>query len=88
MNRSAILKTKQHELAYVKIPHAHTENSPRLCGSFEPNHVRRTCVSSRKRKLQELYHATVTFAHGTSQRDGKPQLGSEQAFLDANDIQE
>ena len=88
MNRSAILRTKQHELAYVKTPQTLTEYSPRLYDSNEPHFAYRTCVSSRKRKLQELYHATVTFASGNLQGDGKRQFGSEKAFLDANDIQE
>lgn len=47
----------------------------------------RRCLSSRKRKLSELYFATVGFAGATDNTpEGERYRQKEAAFLDANDI--
>lgn len=47
----------------------------------------RRCLLSRKRKLSELYFATVGFAGATENASADPLYHQkEQAFLDANDL--
>lgn len=86
MLRDELLRSKNDEIAYVKIfSDRFILFSVRLRVDLSLTVNFRRCLSSRKRKLSELYFATVGCA--TESATGDPiYQQKEQAFLDANDL--
>lgn len=98
MLRDELLRSKNDEIAYVinfAVFHAffsidcdafHLATFILADGRINSRH----CLLSRKRKLTELYFATVGFAGATDSGGGAPADSryrqKEQAFLDANDL--
>ncbi|MCJ1282022.1 chromatin modification- protein VID21 [Xylographa opegraphella] len=93
MIRDAILKSKRDELGYVKTILNDCKSFLDTMRKKQIAHKRhRNCITSRKRKLQELYHATVSYARPLPQKH-KPdandlQTYGEAEFLDANNVLE
>lgn len=88
MLREELLRAKNDEIAYVLIipidlilSYGPYEKEKSLIIFF------RRCLLSRKRKLSELYFATVGFPGATeSSPQGELYRRNEAAFLDANDL--
>ena len=93
MIRDAILKTKRDELGYVLIILNDCKSFFYFMRKKQIAHRRpRNCIASRKRKLQELYHATVSYARPPPQKR-KPDARDhhtygEAEFLDVNNVLE